>query len=119
MRPFSTSGVGLAWLFLAWMPTSLVLGFRTSAFHRIRPVVASTHSVRSDCSSSALAGSTGTAVVRYRRLLNRLGDDQPLPGISIFHATFVVSSNVVGRFLAAAWPSPAGPRNWGQSAADS
>src|SRR6267142_2403099 len=99
------------------MLTSVASGSNTATFQRIRPPLASTQNVRSDCRPSGLAASTGTAVVRYRRFLNRLGDDQPLPGISVFQATLVVSFHFVGRFLAWVCPSPVGPRNCGQSAA--
>src|SRR5476651_2167788 len=42
------------------------------------------------------------------------GEDQPLPWIAVFHATFLVSLHSRGRPLASAWPSPLGPRNSAQ-----
>src|SRR5438128_8932290 len=42
------------------------------------------------------------------------GDDQALPWTGVFHFTFAVSLQVIGRPLESEWPSPFGPRNCGQ-----
>src|SRR6185295_14986828 len=41
------------------------------------------------------------------------GDDQPSPGIAVFHATFFVSLHSSGRPFSVEWPCPSGPRNCG------
>src|SRR6185436_1885944 len=44
-----------------------------------------------------------------------IGDDQPSPGIAVFHATFVVADHSSGRPVSGEWPWPSGPRKRGQS----
>src|ERR1051325_458300 len=44
-----------------------------------------------------------------------IGDDQPRPGTSIFHATFSFVLQCSGRFGLLATPRASGPRNCGQS----
>src|SRR5207244_685083 len=48
----------------------------------------------------------------------RTGDDQPRPGTSTFHATFVSGPHFSGRAGPVYRPSPSGPRNSIQSPAD-
>src|SRR2546427_2739215 len=45
-----------------------------------------------------------------------MGDDQPRPGISTFHATFSVADQCSGRLVLSATPRALGPRNCGQLA---
>ena len=57
------------------------------------------------------------AVVTQTWLPQTTGLDQPLSWMAVFHLTFWVSDQVVGRPVASAWPSPCGPRNSGQLSA--
>src|ERR1041385_640652 len=43
-----------------------------------------------------------------------MGEDQPTPGISIFHATFSLEDHLSGGAASSATPSEPGPRNCGQ-----
>ena len=43
-----------------------------------------------------------------------IGDDQPRPGISVFHETFSVLDQRSGRFVLVDTPRAPGPRNCGQ-----
>jgi hypothetical protein len=45
-----------------------------------------------------------------------MGDDQPRPGISAFHATFVAADHCSSRFVLVVVPRASGPRNCGQFA---
>src|SRR4051794_5322337 len=63
------------------------------------------------CSSLPSAG----ALVSHTCLPRITGDDQALPLIETFHATFVFSSHFTGRPFESDLPSPAGPRKAGQS----
>lgn len=47
------------------------------------------------------------------------GEDQPLPGICVFHVMFSVSLKEIGTSQLAATPCPVGPRNCGQNAGQS
>src|SRR5882724_4028553 len=63
------------------------------------------------------AGSTSPelmAVVRNTRSPQTIGEDQPRPGISTFHATFSVADQWSGKFVLVATPRAPGPRNCGQ-----
>src|SRR5205807_2652804 len=46
-----------------------------------------------------------------------IGLDAPAPGKAVFHATFFVALQVVGKSVSGAIPKPPGPRKPGQSAA--
>src|SRR6185503_14008011 len=59
-----------------------------------------------------------TAVVRYTRSRQTMGDDQARPGRSTTQATFFVVDHSVGRVEASATPAPAAPLNCGQSVLD-
>lgn len=48
------------------------------------------------------------------RLLKVIGLDDPDPGRTVFHARFLVSLQVTGRFFSELIPSPLGPQNCGQ-----
>src|SRR6185436_20738105 len=88
---------------------------KTSVFQRILPLPASTHNARREglpfCASI-------TAVVRYRRPRRNTGEDQPRPGISVRQTIFEELLQFTGTFPASEIPCPPGPRNWGQSAAE-
>src|SRR3954470_20457395 len=53
------------------------------------------------------------AVVRNTWSPHTIGDDQPRPGTSAFHTTFVVVDHVVGSVSMAETARPACPRNCG------
>src|SRR4051795_12350125 len=53
------------------------------------------------------------AVVTKTRSPQTIGDDQPRPGTSAFHATLVVVDHVVGTLSIADTARPACPRNCG------
>src|SRR6266446_2316412 len=54
------------------------------------------------------------AVVRNTFSPQTIGDDQPRPGISVFHETFSVLDQRSGRFVLVLTPRAPGPRNCGQ-----
>src|SRR5438093_12957279 len=67
--------------------------------------------------SPFLGGSTWPeliAVVRNTFSPQTIGDDQPRPGISVFHETFSVLDHRSGRFVLVLTPWAPGPRNCGQ-----
>src|SRR5215471_17583554 len=55
------------------------------------------------------------ALVTKIWLPQTIGDDQPRPGTSAFHATLIVVDQVVGSVSIAEIARPAGPRNCGQT----
>src|SRR5437899_1528403 len=55
------------------------------------------------------------AVVTNTWLSQTIGDDQPRPGTSVFHATFIVVDHVVGSVSIVETALPAGPRNCGHT----
>src|SRR5260221_14723031 len=52
--------------------------------------------------------------VKKMRSPQTTGEDHPVPGMSVFHATFWVELQVSGRLASSAIPSDSGPRNCGQ-----
>ena len=82
----------------------------TSMFCVIVPVLRSTLIARNDFPSSV-------AVVSQIRSPRIAGEDQPFPGISVFHLMFLLSLQVRGSPLSVECPWPGGPRNSGQSSA--
>src|SRR5258708_4865080 len=48
------------------------------------------------------------------RLPHTIGEEYPLPGIALFHATFFLALHSVGRFLSGATPVLCAPRHCGQ-----
>src|ERR1700720_3047314 len=54
---------------------------------------------------------SGGAVVSQTCLPRTTGDDQPLPGMAVFQAMLVFSSQVVGKPVDWETPAPLGPRN--------
>ena len=67
---------------------------------------------------SSSSGKISSAVVTQRVFPSKTGDDQPRPGSSVFHFRESFSPKVTGTFSAVETPSPLGPRNWGQGAAE-
>src|SRR6185295_1541469 len=57
-----------------------------------------------------------TVDVTITRSRQTIGDDQPRPGTSIFHATFFRDDQLIGRLSISATPRPDAPRNCGQIA---
>jgi hypothetical protein len=55
-------------------------------------------------------------VVRKTRLPQTIGDEWPLPEISVFHLTFFVALHSVGRLVSAEMPRPSSPRHCAQFA---
>jgi hypothetical protein len=43
-----------------------------------------------------------------------MGEDQPRPAISVFHATLLMADQCSGRLVLVLMPCACGPRNWGQ-----
>src|SRR5436190_6013598 len=88
---------------------------KTSVSQRILPLPASRQSVRRE----GLLFSAGiTAVVTYRRPRRNTGEDQPRPGISARQTMFEELLQFTGTLRALEIPCPPGPRNWGQSTAE-
>src|SRR5437868_3386878 len=88
---------------------------KTSVSQRILPPLASRHSARRE----GLPFCAGmTAVVTYRRPRRNTGEDQPRPGISVRQTIFEELLQFTGTFRALEIPCPPGPRNWGQSSAE-
>src|SRR5437868_8637680 len=89
---------------------------KTSVFQRILPLFASRQSAR----RRGLPFSAAiTAVVTYRRPPRNTGEDQPTPGTSALQTMFEELLQFSGTFRALEIPCPSGPRNWGQSTAES
>src|SRR5688572_6617760 len=80
----------------------------------ICPLAASRHRARNETSPES---ASSVAVVTYNRPPERMGEDQPLPGIAVFQPTFFSALHSMGTFEATETPSPVGPRNCGQSLA--
>jgi hypothetical protein len=57
------------------------------------------------------------ALVRKILPFHTMGEDQPSPGISVFHAMFELALQFRGTPVSAEWPWPFGPRKRGQFAA--
>src|SRR5262245_31994607 len=57
------------------------------------------------------------AVVTRTRSPHTMGDDQPDPGISVFHATLEVELHSSGKSVSPEMPCPVGPRKRGQFSA--
>src|SRR6185295_15985273 len=55
-----------------------------------------------------------TVEVTITRSRHTIGDDQPRPGTSTFHATFFSADHRIGRLSISATPRPDAPRNRGQ-----
>src|SRR5882672_9736165 len=88
---------------------------KTSVSQRILPVPASRQSARRE----GLPFCAGfTAVVTYRRPRRNTGEDQPRPGISARQRMFEELLQFSGTFRALEIPCAPGPRNWGQSSAE-
>src|SRR4030095_15846891 len=61
--------------------------------------------------------SPSVTVVRNTRSFQMIGDDQPSPGIGVFHFTFDRAVHSTGTFFSAEIPWPVGPRKPGQFSA--
>ena len=68
--------------------------------HTTLPEFLSRHSVRSDWSFDS--SPAGTAVVTKIWLPTMIGDDQPLPEIGVFQATFFSADHSMGSLLSVA-----------------
>src|SRR5439155_18272911 len=88
---------------------------KTSVSQRILPPLASRQSARRE---GLPFGAGVTAVVRYTRPRRNTGEDQPRPGISARQTMFEELLQFSGTFRALEIPCPSGPRNWGQSSAE-
>src|SRR5687767_5684568 len=64
------------------------------------------------CVSGALPPSTSVVTKTY--LSQMIGWENPRPGSSTFHRTFLVSFHSIGRFLSVETPWLSGPRHCGQ-----
>ena len=102
------TGVGVAYEFL--LSLRRVSCLNTSRSQRISPLFASTQITCAERPSSV-------ADVTNTRSSQTTGDDQPCPGIGVFHATFFSSDHSVGTFGSEEMPCPVGPRNRGQFSA--
>src|SRR6266566_1444485 len=89
---------------------------KTSVSQRILPLLASRQSALREGLPFFVAV---TAVVTYRRPPRNTGEDQPTPGISALQTMFEELLQFSGTFRALEIPCPSGPRNWGQSTAES
>ena len=108
-RSPSITGVGEAWLFLAWtLPGSA--GAKTSIDCSAAPLPASSRSTRSERPSS-------TPVVSQIFPPAMAGEDHPSPGMSVFQTTCSVGLQVSGRPSSSECPCCPGPRNSVQSPA--
>jgi len=54
---------------------------------------------------------SSVAVVTKMRSSNTIGEDHPLPGIFVFHRTFLVADHSTGKLVSVETPCPFGPRN--------
>lgn len=80
----------------------------TTVFQMVFPEVRSMQRILRVSSSS-------TPVVRNTRPPDTIGDDRPLPGISVRHAMLSVALHFIGASVSRLTPSPRGPRHAGQS----
>src|SRR5260370_2894936 len=70
------------------------------------------------CLGAVWPGTTGPSmeVVRNILLPQIIGEECPLPGIGVFHCTFLAPVHSVGRPFSSDIPWLPGPRHWGQLA---